>query len=122
MEALNQVLGILQGLHVKEYVTGDSLQNTALFPHPTFLHRSLKSGCVTTCAAHMQLDTSRQSACAPLVHKCESIQVTSRAELQKAVEHGITFTASSIVIFKQLAQDTVFSANVGRVKTKQLHE
>lgn len=100
-----------------------SLRNTTLFPHPTFLHRSLKSGCVTTSAAQMQLDTSRQNACAPLVHRCENIQVTSHAELQKAVkEHGRTFTASSIVIFKQLAQDIVFGANVGRVKAKQLQE
>lgn len=71
----------------------------------------------------MQLDTSRQSACAPLVHRCENIQVTSLAELQKAVkEYGRTFTASYIVIFKQLARDTAFCANVGRMKTKQLQE
>lgn len=83
------------------------LQNT--FPHPTFLHRSLKSSCVSTSAAHMQLDTSRLSACAPLVHKCENIQVTSYADLQKPVkEHSRTFTASSIVTFKQLAPDVVF--------------
>lgn len=100
-----------------------NLQNTALFPHPTFLRRSLKSGCVSTSAAHMQLDTSRQSACAPLMHKCESIQVASHAEFQKAVkEHSRTFTASCIIIFEQLAQDLVFGANVGGVKAKQLHE
>ncbi|NXM51764.1 SULF2 sulfatase, partial [Gymnorhina tibicen] len=66
------VLVILQGLQVKELVAGMSLQNTALFPHPTFLHRSLKFSCVSTSAAHMQLDTSRQSACAPLVHNTPS--------------------------------------------------
>lgn len=69
-----------------------SLHNTALFLHPTFLHRSLKSSCVSTSAAHMQIDTNKQSACAPLVHKYENIQATSHAEFQKAVkEHSTTF-------------------------------
>lgn len=119
----NQVLGIFQGLQASKLIAGMSLQNTALFPHPTFLHRSLKSSCVSTSAAYMQLDTSRLSACVLLLHKCENVQVTIRAVLLKAVkEHSRTFTASSIVLFKQLAPDIVFGANVGRVKTKQLHE
>lgn len=82
-----------------------SLQNTALFPHPTFLHRSLKSSCVSTSATYMQLDTSRLSACGLLLHKCENIQVTSHAVLLKAVkEHSRTFTASSIVFLNSLHQ------------------
>lgn len=57
------------------------------------------------------------------VRECESIQVASCVEFKKAVkEYSRTFSASSIVTVKHLAQVIILGANVGRVKAKQLHE
>lgn len=84
-----------------------SAKYTPISPHPAFLGRSLKCGYVSTSACHELTCSLMPPGRVPVlfwVHECESIQVASHVEFKKAVkEHGRTFSASSIVIVKQLA-------------------